>query len=412
MGNTERNHRFLLVALVLVLCGSVASFGQTWSSAGTVRTGATGTLRGTVTTIDPQLRSFEVRFDDSQSVIRVTPDVVATTFFGFGTGGAEDRMRGGDGMKQLRAGDRVEVRGVGGSGPSVAATEVRLLGRTTSSSSTTATSVEGSRIEGVVRSIRTRDSEFVIETSDRKMYTVRGTSNTPVYFRGQTFRISNIEVGDTVRVEIDRRDGGDIRARFVDVISDATPDDVRPSDNRTITSLFGRITRIDDRTRSLRMTDDRGREVRVDAANARDVNGDRLRITDFQTGDQVEVSGRWSGDVFIADTVRMGRLGGTRDDDRDVFSDEPRDRVETVVIYGEVEEGLVSGGTLLRVKNDDVRSRREDEVVQIMVDPDFVVRTRTGDYIVADQLKKEDRVVVKAFRDRDGNLIAQTIRMR
>ena len=50
-------------------------------------------------------------------------------------------------------------------------------------------------------------------------------------------------------------------------------------------------------------------------------------------------------------------------------------------------------------------------MVRVNVLEDFVVRGRTG-YTTAGRLKSGDSLVVKAFRDMDGNYIAQTIRMR
>ena len=43
---------------------------------------------------------------------------------------------------------------------------------------------------------------------------------------------------------------------------------------------------------------------------------------------------------------------------------------------------------------------------------DLPVKLRTGAYSTADRLKVGDSVSVKAFRDTDGNYIAQTIRQR
>jgi hypothetical protein len=41
-----------------------------------------------------------------------------------------------------------------------------------------------------------------------------------------------------------------------------------------------------------------------------------------------------------------------------------------------------------------------------------VVRTRNDSFVTASGLRAEDAVVVEAFRDAAGNLIAQTIRLR
>jgi len=40
------------------------------------------------------------------------------------------------------------------------------------------------------------------------------------------------------------------------------------------------------------------------------------------------------------------------------------------------------------------------------------VKTRTGGYTTADRLTEGESVAVRAYRDADGNFIAQTIRVR
>jgi hypothetical protein len=415
MRETRTARRLSSFFVALTLIASVAAQGQTrttWSTPRDIRVGAMGELRGTITAIDAGRSTATVRFDNSESTVRVVTDVTATAYRGFGAGGTSDVARGREAFGRLRVGDRVQVRAVADSSTSIAASEILLLGRSTTGSTPSATTPANTqRVEGTVRSIRAGENQFVIETTDRRILTVKGTATTPVYYQGGTYRIGNIEAGDRVRVEVDSTTRDEIRARFIDVLQSVSDGSTGTSttDGRTITSVFGRITRVDERNRQIRMTDERGREVRVDLATAEDVRGDRVRITDLQTGDNVEVSGRWSGETFIADTLRIGgyraadpdpRTPGTTDES--VFGE-----LETVVIYGEV-DGELDRGNSFTVRDDDDRNR----TLTIFADADFVVRTRTGEYIVAQQLKRRDRVVIKAFRDRDGNFIAQTVRMR
>jgi hypothetical protein len=76
------------------------------------------------------------------------------------------------------------------------------------------------------------------------------------------------------------------------------------------------------------------------------------------------------------------------------------------MVYGTVSQSLANGPRLA------VRDTQNNSVVSLYVLDDFVVRTRTGGYTTADRLKEGDAVVVKAYRDADGNYIAQTIRLR
>ncbi len=58
------------------------------------------------------------------------------------------------------------------------------------------------------------------------------------------------------------------------------------------------------------------------------------------------------------------------------------------------------------------RRDRSGRIIPVYVSDDFVVRTKSGGYTTADHLNANDSVLVKAYRDSDGNYIAQTIRMR
>jgi hypothetical protein len=262
-------------------------------------------------------------------------------------------------------------------------------------------------VQGTVRSISRTDNRIVIENDARQLYTVVGSDSTPVYFEGATYRISNIEEGDTIRVEVDTTSRNEVRARWIDVIASVSHGGDGQSGTRTVTSVIGKVISVDSRARTLRLNDERGREVRVDLVRAEDVNGRPVRATDIQRGDRIEVTGRWNGDVLEAETVRIGDItpAPPRGDTRDDVFDRGRVDLELVVLYGTVDTEL--DDSILQVRDDDER-----KVVRVWADEDLVVRTRTGEYIAAQQLRERDRVVIRAFRDRDGNLIAQTIRLR
>ena len=53
-----------------------------------------------------------------------------------------------------------------------------------------------------------------------------------------------------------------------------------------------------------------------------------------------------------------------------------------------------------------------NRTLRVNVLDDFVVKTRTGAYSTAERLKVGDSLVIKAYRDADGNYVAQTIRIR
>ena len=82
----------------------------------------------------------------------------------------------------------------------------------------------------------------------------------------------------------------------------------------------------------------------------------------------------------------------------------PTGDLGSVTIYGTVRETLSTSPQLV-VRDTQGRS------VRINVLEDFVVRTRTG-YTTASKLKENDSLAIKAYRDFEGNYIAQTIRIR
>ena len=410
----------------------VSAFGQSgthWRTSAEVREGVRGSVIGTVADVDEARSHFQLSPDDDRNgQITVVADSVSTQYNGFGgtINGSPEIFVGTTGFSNLRVGDRVEVRGVGRNAGVVGADYVTLLGRpvpadqtgvgqTRSPSSVSPPTVSGTTpsvtpqrpggIEGVVRQINADEGRVVIETERREMITIRGASSTPVYYRNNVYKLSNLEVGDRIRVEPESSTsaGGEIRARTIDVLQN-----VQESSGSVIGvgALGGQVISIDRRNNVVRVDAGRG-EVRVDLANATDSSGRRVRASDMQVGDRVDMSGSYSGDVFVATTVR--------------FTDEPftpapnnqppppttgSGPLGSVTVYGTVSQSLANGPRLV------VRDTQNNSVVSLYVLEEFVVRTRTGGYTTADRLKEGDAVVVKAYRDGDGNYIAQAIRLR
>ena len=264
------------------------------------------------------------------------------------------------------------------------------------------------RIEGIVRQVNAADGRVVIETDRREMITVRGTSSTPVYYRNTVYRLTNLEPGDRIRVESEGATsaGSEVRARTIDVIQSVQD---TGGSIAQIGSVTGRVTSIDRRNNVVRVNNGRT-EIRVDLTNAADTSGRRVRAADMQVGDQIDLSGSYSGDVFLATTVRFGDETGPSGTTVTV-QPQPRpgglpDRLGAVTIYGTISQSLSKAPRLV------VRDTQNNQTLSLYVLEDFVVRTKSGGYTTADRLKEGDAVVVKAYRDTDGNYIAQTIRMR
>ncbi len=420
--------------LTLVALSAFAQSGPTFRTGADVRDGVRGTLVGTVASVMETRNQFAVTPDDDRyGTVTVQADSALTTFSGFGgvINGAPEVFQGSAGMANVRTGDRVEVRGDGAANATINASQVVLLGRSVpadqvgvgqtrtpnspatptagrSTTSDSATSRFGN-VEGVVRQINANENRIVIQTDRREMVTVRGSGSTPVYYRQDVYHIANLEVGDRVRITPESASSvGDIRARSIEVVQSVQDPGKAPRD---VGTLSGRVTSVDRRTDTIRVQPDTGRsaDIRVDLGNALDTRNRRVRSADVQVGDDVTLSGTYNGDLFVASTITFDTTGNSVD----TTLPPVRSRTGTygidlglVTLYGTVTQPLSAGPQLV------LRDTTANRTLRVYVADDLVVRGRVSGYTTADRLKNGDNVVVKAYRDADGNYIAQTIRLR
>ena len=379
-------------------------------------------LVGTVIDVDEGAGRLQVEADDDRTTrVPVEIDSVATTFHGFGTmiAGKPEIFTGSSGLANIRLGDRVEVRGTTRgdhviraisltllgrqvAAPQVGVGETRMPTRVSSPTEAEARADSAGTVEGTIRQINERDGRLVLQTTQRRMITVTTYRSTPVWFRGEQYRIANLEVGDRVKVEVDPRDAqaDDIVARRIDVVQSVQDAGTAPAGG-TVTMLTGRVVRAEPGLDYVYVNDGRN-EVRVDMSRAEDGEGEIMRARDLRAGDEVEISGSYNrvGDMFLASTVRFGS-GQARE--REIHRSI---RYAVVTLTGTVVESLADAATI------SIRDRDLDEVVRVWAVDDLVVQTRANTVLTADQIRVDDSVVVQAFRDESGNLIAQTIRLR
>ena len=430
MGKLRKSATSLVAALI-----AVSALGQTrtqWRTSSEIADGTRGNAIGSVTDVNESRNRFTMVLDeDPNSSVTVEADAVSTQFNGFGgtINGSPEIFTGSVGFANLRVGDRVDVNGVGRGRAAVTADTITLLGRSVAAAQTgigqtrtpsnispptargttptTSPDIVG-RVEGIVRQVNPDDGRIVVETGARQMITIRASSTTPVYYRGDVYRISNLEVGDRVRIEPESgtTTGGEIRARVIDV-TQSMQETQGTGATRQIGNLNGRVVRVDRAANVVRVDSGRG-EVRVDLSAAADTMGRRVSANDIQVGDRLDLSGTYSGDVFVASTIRFAD---------DVFSSRgatgtaagapaiPTD-LGAVTVYGTVTQSLSASPQLV------VRDTQNNRTIRLYILEDFVVRGRSGNYTTADKLKENDALVIKAYRDADGNYIAQTIRQR
>lgn len=404
--------KFAMVTAFLSI--AVSALGQS-TTRGTV---------GTVSAVDAANNRFTMTPDDDRyNSVTVETDAVSTQYKGFGgtINGAPEIFVGSPGFANIHVGDRVDIRGTSRAAGVIAADTVVLLGRPvpadqtgvgqtrpptsisppTASSTAPAgsTATRPNHVEGVVRQVNTGEGRLVIETDQRQLITIRGSSATPVYYQGNLYRLGNLEAGDRIRVEPDPASaGGEIRARVIEVTLSVQESGVQVGD------ITGRVTSIDRVNNTVRVATDRG-EVRVDLASATDAAGHRVRAADMQIGDRVDVSGSYNGETFVATSAEF-----IDETPAPVPAEVPGryapGPLGAVTIYGTVAESLNNSPQL------GIHDAQSGQTLRLYVLEDFVVRTRTGGTTTADHLHDGDAVIVKAYRDSDGNYIAQTIRLR
>jgi len=178
---------------------------------------------------------------------------------------------------------------------------------------------------------------------------------------------------------------------------------------RAIGNLTGRVTRVD--RANNRVTVDSGRgPVTVDLSNAADSTGRAVRARDVMAGDHVDITGAYTNDVFNATVVRWtDDTGAPATSSASTPATPPPAatgyELGTVTIYGTVTQTLKNSPRLI------IRDSAGN-LVRIYAVEDLVVKTRTGGYSTADRLTEGESVAIRAYRDADGNFIAQTVRLR
>jgi len=427
--------RKIRAILVFAALSTVAAFGQdrtVWRTSADVQEGARGSVTGTVSDTEAGRNRLIITPDEAQNDrILIDTDSVSTQYNGFGgtINGAPEIFIGSSGFNNLRVGDRVEVRGMATGAEVVRAERVTLLGRPvdapqtgvgqtrtpTSISTPTASGTTPSgtvpdrvgRMEGVLQQINAEAGRLVIVTDQREVLTVRTPQGTPVRYHGDTYRISNLEVGDRIRVEPQggvTANGTELRARSIEVMQSAQESGAAPTG---VGGVSGRVMRVDRTANVIQVDTGRGATIAADLRNASDPAGKPVRARDVQAGDHVELSGSYSGGTFLASTLRF------TDDNRSPAEPGPSNAppstgdLGVVTIYGTVSQTLVDGPQL--VLRDTQNGNRPIRVYAL---EDLPVRTRAGTYTTATQLHLNDSLVIKAYRDGDGNYIAQTIRIR
>lgn len=406
----------------LVMLAAVSTFAQSRP------------LAGTVIDVDEGRGRIQIEYDEDGTRTTIETDSVSTVYNGFGTviAGKPEIFTGSSGLSNVRLGDRIEIRGSERGQGVIKADRITLVGRnvvadsvgvgSTREPTSVATPVDdrtansdvnassAANVEGTIRQINEDEGRLVIQTAQRRMITVRTYRSTPVLYRGETYRVTNLEIGDKVRIESDSRASNtdEITARRI-TVTQSVQDTGTTSPSGRITTLTGSITRVEAGLDYAYIDDGRG-ETRVDMTRAEDASGAVIRARDLHAGDKVEITGNFNrvGDLFSASTVRFTEPNRDFPNGGDDPYGGTFDRPALVTTGGTITETLDDAATL------GLRETDTNRIVRIWAAPDLVVRLKasTASYTTAANLKAKDTVIVQAYRDARGNLIAQTIRVR
>jgi len=155
-------------------------------------------------------------------------------------------------------------------------------------------------VVGEVVRVERMPNVLVLTSAARGTLRIGFSADTPVYYRGERYTVSNLEEGDEVRVEV-REDVGELRTDYIAVtrsvqeaggIGDGgAPGGVETGEVETLT---GRVTAVEpDRGRFTVATETRGTVTVL--MPYRPLTADRDHFERLRTGDRVRFDGEWMG---------------------------------------------------------------------------------------------------------------------
>jgi hypothetical protein len=164
--------------------------------------------------------------------------------------------------------------------------------------------LRGEWIEGRVVDVHRSNNRLTIRDR-RGTIEVRTPGNVPVYFRGDRYRVRDLERGDTIRVHFRDQNRHSVRATRIDVLQSVSHSGRRSHRGST---LSGEVVSTSRNRDSVTLSIGAGRMVAVDVRQATDERGRPLRADSFRRGDRVTFHGEYdSRGNFRADSVTWAR---------------------------------------------------------------------------------------------------------
>jgi cold shock CspA family protein/predicted small secreted protein len=162
-------------------------------------------------------------------------------------------------------------------------------------------------VEGEVVGVERLPNLIVLSSRDRGTLRIAYSADTPVYYRGEQFAVSNLEPGDEVRVEVRQESGGGLRTDYV-VVTRSIQErdggtggtggigDDRAGDVETFTGRVDRVER--DRGRFTVATDTRGTLTVL--MPYQPLAADQQMFERLRSGQRVRFDGEWLGEGRVA----------------------------------------------------------------------------------------------------------------
>jgi hypothetical protein len=182
---------------------------------------ASVTVEGTIVSIDEGDESFELEAKSGESENTYRVELGSTTVV-FPAGARDRAATGSEGIEMLAEDDKVVVSGLKMDDDVVRAREVSIAKRDAAAPQSAAPAVPlyqpRDRVNGVIRAVDAPAGRIVIDTADHGPIAFYGDSDTPVFYKGVTYQVSNLEVGDDVTVTIGSTDEGDPATPWITAI--------------------------------------------------------------------------------------------------------------------------------------------------------------------------------------------------
>lgn len=160
-------------------------------------------------------------------------------------------------------------------------------------------------VEGEVVRVERLPNLLVLDSPDRGTLRIAFSADTPVYYRGDEFSVSNLEPGDEVRVEVREDAGGGLRTDYIVVTrsvqdreggSGGGGDDDEPGEVETFTGRVDQVER--DRGRFTVATDTRGTLTVL--MPYQPMAADQQMFERLRSGQRVRFDGEWLGSGRVA----------------------------------------------------------------------------------------------------------------